>query len=216
MKLSWDSLLFAVAVTGTVVIGYLSVQPGGTAYSWLVERRALKHRKTLLASEQHALQSVGQVSGEVGGSRVVVEFADYECPFCRQATDSIERWMQKTPGAAILYVHFPIASHIRADTAAAAAICAEQEGRFDAMHYQLMSTETWQRDGNWLREARAAGIRDLVRFNACLTSPGTQERIATGRRIGTLLGLFGTPTFMSWTGKQVSGLPTVQALDKLR
>jgi protein-disulfide isomerase len=125
----------------------------------------------------------------------VVVFGDYECPFCRLAEPVVERVSAADSSVHVAFRHFPLGTHRKAFGAAKAAICAEAQNRFPAMHRQLFSSIRWQLDTNWVREAAAAGVPDLAEFAACIGSSWPLRRLQHDISIGRAAGVVGTPAF---------------------
>jgi protein-disulfide isomerase len=136
---------------------------------------------------------------------VLVEFADYECPFCgRHATGTFEQIQKElidTGRVSYAYLHFPIESiHANARRASEAAECALRQGRFWEMHAALFKDRS-----NLTRLASVAkqvGL-DSARFEQCLlgdSSPTIQKHLELGQQ----LGITGTPTF--FLGRESDGV----------
>lgn len=191
-----EKLNTVVNIVVIIALGVFLVGPQGILYTRVKEWRKSAQLRERIARDWNALTD-GGVRVDTGRSKpVLVEFSDYQCPFCRQANRVIEQWLA-THDAGVIYRHFPLtAIHPAAEGAARAAICAEAQGRFRTMHLRLFETDTWQKDSNWVREAEAAGVPDLERFEACLTSDGTTRRLEADMALGRSLGVTGTPTFV--------------------
>lgn len=128
---------------------------------------------------------------------MVMEFSDYQCPFCKRAQATI-RDMIEIYGDRVGfgYRHFPLAFHKEADDAAIAAECARDQGGFEAMHEVLFS-----QPDNLFREelkaiAKRVGLKDLDRFNNCLDNDTYAARVANDMAVGQSLGISGTPGFI--------------------
>jgi protein-disulfide isomerase len=143
----------------------------------------------------------------------IIEFSDYECPYCRHASPAVDSAL--SGGAKIAYLHYPLAVHIAAEGAARAAICAANAGEFRTMHARLMSTEEWRADTNWVAQAREAGVADTETFRRCLHARSTSDLVARHKRLAEAIGLAGTPTFVSPNGIR-SGIASTQDIQSLR
>lgn len=179
---------------------YSALRPGGMIRqpieTWRQRRasqqQVTRHWKDLTGVGGHLDDGVDQVA--------LVEFSDYQCPFCRRAAASIDSLLAANPSIGMVYRHFPLPIHAAAPGAARASICAEEQGRFRELHHQLFRTERWQSDTNWLREAEEAHVPDLQRFRVCLSSERTSERLAADVKLGQTLGINGTPTILGGRG----------------
>ncbi len=183
-----------VVVVGTVV--FLLVRPGGTVFEAVKEYHAKSQIRKRISREWNDFIQVGGRVDEGKGPVAIVEFADYQCPFCKQEDGKLARFLAGHPNVGLLYRHFPLSVHPAAEGAARAAICAEQQGRFRQMHDRLFETSEWQTDTNWTREAIAAGVVDTLQFKACLHSEPTSERLDRDKWLGEHLAVSGTPTFV--------------------
>lgn len=152
-------------------------------------RRVLKHEWRTLASSGARLDGR---SSEV----VLVEFSDYQCPFCRLANYAVDSAI--AGGLTVAYHHYPLKSiHSQAEGAARAAICAEDQGHFREMHHYLMTSDAWYADSNWVAAATAARVPDLPKFSSCLAASATARRLAADIALGDELHLTGTPMFLT-------------------
>lgn len=202
-----DRMLTVACLTALVSICYVSVRPGG-ALRLAYDRSQLQRRqlKAVAAAWPRAENSAGRI-GSPAGRLVAIEFADYECPYCRALNRSLESLLASNDSISIAYVHFPLAVHKAADGAARASICAQAQGKFARMHALLFETTQWQHDQNWAREAVAAGVQDTAEFGRCIGSVKTLERLEADKRLGRAVGVTGTPTVAAlghvWVGTEL-------------
>jgi protein-disulfide isomerase len=144
----------------------------------------------------------------------IVEFSDFQCPFCGKLASAERQLRAKYPTqVGINFRHFPLTSiHQYALPAALAAQCADEQGQFPAYHDQLFEHQQVLADSLWNALAKRSGITDLARFETCLKSPGTLARVNRDISVGDELGVNGTPTVL--VGKQrLMGTPTFAQLD---
>jgi len=151
-------------------------------------------------------------------TRVLVQFCDYECPFCRAESWVFKDLVASNPAVGVVIRHLPLTSiHPRSADAAAASVCAEAQGRFSQMHERLFTSAEWQIDGDWAREAEAAGVPDVGGFLECLTKPTTSERLEEDRLLAADLGVLGTPSLLFPDGTvQVGVLEADKILANIR
>jgi protein-disulfide isomerase len=136
----------------------------------------------------------------------LVEFADFECPFCRSEQPVLAD-VEALYGAdlRVVFKNFPLAGiHPRAQAAAVAAECAHEQGKFWELHDLLFTTAL--DDATLLADAARVPGLDLAAWQACLTAPAAAERVAADVALGTGLGIDGTPTLV------VNGVPVVGAV----
>ena len=144
----------------------------------------------------------------------VLELSDYECPFCRRASSSVDSAI--AAGAHIGYLQYPLRIHPHAEGAAIAALCSEPSGKFKTFHERLMTTMQWQQDTDWVREAKAAGVADLQAFEACLKGSEIRHRLDRIRKLADSVGVHGTPMFVARTGIHRGLASNAEILDLAR
>lgn len=124
----------------------------------------------------------------------VVEFADFECPYCGKMARSLATTFAEVKDhAAFVFKFFPLPGHPHGEIAARAAIAAMKQDKFWPMHDQLFAHQDRLDRSDLEGYARAIGL-DMTRFQADFDSAETQERIARDRKLGDALGVRGTPT----------------------
>lgn len=186
-----------VVILGAVA--FLLFRPTGPIGEMVVKRREAAATRKSIAEHWPALsQSTVRLDANAGAA-TVIEFSDFECPYCKRQSTILKQAMRENPNLRVVYVHFPIPSHTAAEGAARAAICAEPSGKFPLLANRFFETETWQRDTNWVAEASAVGI-DTIGYRNCLHSPGTDARLASDKLFATKLGISSTPSFVSKRG----------------
>lgn len=135
---------------------------------------------------------------------VIVEFSDPFCPACRKAHKTMHQIMD-TYGDRIRWVFkdFPLPAHKGAKTAAEAAHCAEEQGKF--WEYQDMVFNAEEKpDTETLKQYAATLQLDVNRFAQCLESEKYDGQIEQDMEAGKKVGISATPTFII-NGRMVSG-----------
>jgi len=188
------SLIVNSAMVG--VLGFLLLRPGGAVHSWIEERRTATRSLRQIADVWEDLTGGGERLGNRKAEVLVVEFADYECVYCRRQHEVLARFLGSDPEVAVVYRHFPLEGHGAAPGAARAAVCASHQDRFSQMHEQLYGEETWRADSNWAALAERVGLPDPAAFAECIVSAETTARLEEDRRFASMLGIRGTPTFV--------------------
>jgi protein-disulfide isomerase len=126
---------------------------------------------------------------------MIIEFGDYQCPFCREAETALRQLRKMYPdNVALVFRHFPIATHQYAYQAARISECAATQGRFDEVHRQLFDTELSRID--LVKLARETGVPDTTAFLACSRAAAAVDRIDRDVALAKNLGLRGTPAFI--------------------
>lgn len=136
------------------------------------------------------------VRGNQKANVMVMEFSDYQCPFCKRAQDTVKQLMKQYGNrVAFGYRHFPLAFHQEADDAAFAVECARDQGGFEAMHELLFDQSDLSRPR--LKElARQIKLNDPNQFDSCLDKEQYASRVAKDMAAGQAVGITGTPGFI--------------------
>jgi predicted DsbA family dithiol-disulfide isomerase len=173
------------------------------AQAYVAELRAAVGVETLLVQPRVQIAGAGHAQGPEGAAVTVIEFSDYECPFCRRAEPVVEQMLKEYAGRVRLeYRHFPLESmHPNARGAAEAAICAEAQGKFWAYHAQLFASDNKGLGPQQLvAYAQPTGL-DVAAFQKCLAEDTANARIDADLEAGKAAGVTGTPAFF------VNGIP---------
>jgi protein-disulfide isomerase len=127
----------------------------------------------------------------------IIEFSDFQCPFCKQAADLLKDVSQRYPGqVAVVYRHMPLPTHRYAEGAALATECAAEQGAFEAYHDALFARPDSIGVTTWDTYAERTGVRDLPRFRECMESQRLFTRVEADLRAARRLGFNGTPSFI--------------------
>jgi protein-disulfide isomerase len=134
----------------------------------------------------------------------IVEYLDYQCPYCRRAEDTMTALLQRY-GERVRFVHrdFPIDGHPGAFSAARGARCAGDQGKFWEFHRGLFAVPGDYGDADLRKRAAALGL-DAGAFATCLESRRHDEDIRAAQQAGSRLGVSSTPTFFV-NGRMVVG-----------
>ena len=157
-----------------------------------------------------AIPAGAPATGPATAPVTIVEFTDYQCPYCHRAQAVIEEVLQRYAGK-VRFVHldFPLDGHPEAVPAARAARCAGEQGRFWEYHRSMMS-RPGPLDTADLR-GRAAMLKlEPAKFRACLASDRFDAAIQAELRQGTELGVSGTPAYFV-NGRMLSGSRPVES-----
>jgi protein-disulfide isomerase len=124
----------------------------------------------------------------------LVEFADFECPFCQKVAPELDAlWEKRKDSVRFVYKFMPLSMHPHGEIAARAAIAAADQGKFWEMHHKLFAAGG-QLDQPDLEEyAKGLGL-DLARFRTDMQSAATTARIQEDHALADTLGVKGTPT----------------------
>jgi len=154
--------------------------------------------------------SAGHRVGSATPEVTIIEFGDYQCPYCRDWQPHIDAILRKYPDdVAFVFRHFPLETHNLAYPAARAAECAGEQDRFWPFHRELLGNPDWI--GNAMTDfAINAGIQDMDAFEDCLEDESPVPAIDADLAAATELGARGTPTIL------INGVMSYGVVDSLR
>lgn len=140
----------------------------------------------------------------------IIEFSDYECPFCVRAEPTVKELLDAYPGKIrIVYRDFPLPMHAKAPKAAEAAHCAGDQGKYWEMHGQLFANAQKLDVPDLKDHARAIGL-DAAKFDQCLDSGEKAKVVEMHKKAGEEAGVTGTPAFFI-NGRPLSGAQPLAA-----
>jgi len=200
---SWSGHLLNLGLLAVLLsVVFLPESPIRTR---LAAWRAQARLSVLVEEHWQALAATSARMDSVDASTaLIIEFGDYECPFCRDSHARLEAVLESHPDATIGFRHYPLtAIHPKAEAAALAAICAEEHGRFRQLHSLLFESAEWRDTGDWKTLAEKAGVDDLVSYERCLTGDAAGRRLEEDMSLGEALGVTSTPTFFYQFGGHV-------------
>jgi protein-disulfide isomerase len=147
----------------------------------------------------------------------VIEFGDYQCPFCQrwnlQTKPLLEKDYIETGKVKLIYIDLPI---VGSDSlkAHASAYCADEQGLYWQYHDHLYKNQGHENDG-WARGAKLKELAstlsglDAQKFNECVDSGKYENRVKENKNIAIKTGATSTPTFIiigpDNSGNQISG-----------
>jgi protein-disulfide isomerase len=134
------------------------------------------------------------VSGNPNGDVTLVEFFDYNCPYCRQVVSVMIKAEEADPQLRIAYKEFPILGP-NSTFAAKAALAANKQGKYVAFHRALYQVRGAVDPGKVKEVAMAAGL-DMDRLNADMADPAIEAMIAKNVALAQALRINGTPGFV--------------------
>ncbi|HUI93389.1 MAG TPA: DsbA family protein [Chitinivibrionales bacterium] len=152
------------------------------------------------------------VRGNPNAKNTVIEYADFQCPFCAEFHQSMNTVM-KEADVRWVYRHFPLKSHSLAPKAAEASECAADQKKFWEYSDALFNTKTELTDETFIFAAGQIGL-DVPAFEKCLSN-GTHRAVVDAHlKDGKKMKVDGTPTLFI-NGKRYDGYVPLDALRKL-
>jgi protein-disulfide isomerase len=154
------------------------------------------------------------VRGTAGAALTLVEFSDFQCPYCSIAVAKLDAVLKAYAGRIkLVFKQFPLETHSQAAFAATAAIAAHQQGKFWPMHDALFAHRRELSRPSVLALAGSAGL-DMKRFEADLDSPETNKAVARDVEDGDRAGVEGTPSVFI-NGRKYNGALDLPAIRKV-
>ena len=174
-------------------------------FGFLAELRGRIPSSIALLPPRVTVDAAGSASrGPADAPVTIVEFSEFQCPFCRRVLPTLRAVEDRYRGRIrLVFRHFPLARHKDAPKAAEAAECARDQGRFWEMHDRLFENAERLGVADLKRHARAVGL-DGPSFDGCLDSGRHEGRWRRDLADAESYGASGTPMFFV-NGRLVSG-----------
>ena len=149
----------------------------------------LSNQRALLEQDTNA-----PVLGNPDGDVTVVEFFDYNCPYCRRAMDEVQGLMDADANVRLVYREWPILGE-GSVFAAKAALAARKQGKYEEFHWAMMSMNGRAEEASVLRVAAEVGL-DIDQLRLDMEAPEIDEHLTTSMSLAQSLGFNGTPSFV--------------------
>ncbi|HEX4824569.1 MAG TPA: thioredoxin domain-containing protein [Candidatus Polarisedimenticolaceae bacterium] len=126
---------------------------------------------------------------------VMVEWSDYQCPFCKRAAPTVEQILSEYKGKIrFVYRDYPLPFHQQAMPSSIAAHCAEEQGKFWDYHNNLFNNPGDLSQADLTKRATDLGL-DSKAFGACMDAKKPEALINAAYNDGAAVGVTGTPAF---------------------
>jgi protein-disulfide isomerase len=191
-------------------------QRSAVAYQTFVEQLKLKTpvRISLEPPRQKIATADSPAQGPANAPIELVEFSDFQCPFCFRAHPTVQQVLNTYSGKVrFVYRNYPLPNHPNARPAAEAAQCANEQGQFWPYHDRLFADQARLSDADLKASAAALGM-DAGRFNACFDSHKYTARVDADFQAGNEAGVNGTPAFFI-NGRLLSGAQPFDEFKKI-
>jgi protein-disulfide isomerase len=150
----------------------------------------------LLEPPKVQVDATGPSRGPDGAPITIVEFSDFQCPYCARGRKVIDDVVAAYGNRVrVVYRDFPLSFHENAQRAAEAGQCAHEQGKFWAMHDWMFDNQSTLAADDLAAAARKLGL-DGAKFDQCVSSGRPAEAVAKSMKAGTAIGIHGTPAFV--------------------
>jgi protein-disulfide isomerase len=178
---------------------FLDARRGQQARAMLVEELKSKNAsswKLMLEAPRYtvATSATDPVRGNPAAPITIVEFSDYQCPFCARVNPTLAKVLE-TYGdrVKIVFKDFPLANHPQAPKASEAAHCAAEQKKYWEMHDAMFANQRALEVPALKQAARAIGLEGAA-FDQCLDSGKYAAKVRAGLELGEKMGVNSTPT----------------------
>ncbi len=176
-----------------------AIKAGKTTTAAIAESKASKFGSrpaAKLLDDPVPIPTLGApVIGPANAPITLVEFSDFQCPYCSKAVIQIAATLKAYPNdVRLIFKQYPLDSHPQAAISAAASLAANAQGKFWPLHDLMFANRSKLSREAILGWAREVGV-DMKKFVADMDSPATRKTVLRDQSDGDKAGVEGTPTF---------------------
>lgn len=159
-------------------------------------KEAESHRKQAIVENRKQLleDQAAPIAGNPKGDVTVVEFFDYNCPYCKQVLPTLQNAIKADPKLKVVFKEYPILTQTSL-TAAKAALAAHQQKKYMPFHEGLMKHKGPLEDADIFRIAKEVGL-NVDRLKKDMESSAVSSALERNRKLGRALVIDGTPAFV--------------------
>lgn len=192
----------------------------GAVEKWLAEQVNKSSVEVYIKKPSRPIFDVNIADAPFKGSAdakvTIVEYSDFQCPFCSKAAKTVSELEKKYGNKVkLVFKNFPLPFHTQARLAAEAALCANDQDKkaFWKMHDSMFADQAKLDRESLIAQAKKAGLKDAD-FAKCLDSHKFQAKIDADVKEGQDLSIKSTPTFFV-NGQLLSGAQPIEAFSEL-
>lgn len=136
------------------------------------------------------------VTGNLNSKVTVVEFSDFECPYCAKGAEVFKKLKEEySDRVKFVFKQFPLSFHKNAQGAAEASLCANEQGKFFEYHDVLFTNNKTLEKENLLKYAASINL-DAAKFKECVVSGRMKAKVEADMKEGQDYGISGVPAFI--------------------
>jgi protein-disulfide isomerase len=194
------------------IVAYLEQTKRAERYEQFIDELKKKYKTTVALKPPVVEVAAAGRPSRGGGEKApvtIIEFSDYQCPFCKRAEATVNQVMQiYGDKVRLVYRDFPLDMHPRAKPASLAAACAGAQGKFWEYHAKLFENQTALSDADLKKYAQEVGL-DTAKFDKCYADKEFAKKVEEDQEAGAKVGVSGTPAFFI-NGRMLSGAQPVE------
>lgn len=177
------------------------------------------YEETVVLQDWERLSSSGTWIGDSAAPVRIVEFTDFECPFCRGFHDDVKAARERyADSVSFLIIHLPLSMHRFAPAAARAAECAKLDGNFEEYVGALFAAQDSIGLLSWSEIGQRQGLRVSPQFASCAAERAAHPLVTRGQWVADSLGISSTPAVAVngvMTNRPPTGARLVAVIDSL-
>ncbi len=197
------------------IVEFLKQQKAEERHTAYVEELKGKYKTTVaLKAPKVDVSTAGRPArGPANAPVTIIEFSDYECPFCKRAEVVVQEVVKLYPDKVkLVYRHFPLEFHAQAKPAAEASACAGAQGKFWEFHDKLFAGTTLTPE-RYKTIAAEIGL-DQAKFDQCIQKGEMKAQVEQDMADAAAVGVTGTPAFFI-NGRMISGAQPVEKFKEI-
>lgn len=194
-------------ISGIQIVGGTPTQDSGNGGSVAAAPQPSPQPAQQTKEIKALLQGAAAVEGKDGAPIVIIEYSDYQCPFCRKWFNDSKAQLDKdyigTGKVQFVYKDFPLSFHPMAPTYAEAARCSGDQGKYWEMHDKIFNEQNKKGEGtvfDYTKDDVKKWAQDLglnaSQFNSCLDTGKYTSATQANETEGVGVGVSGTPSFV--------------------
>jgi len=158
--------------------------------------------------------ATGPTKGPANAPVTIVEFSDFQCPFCARLIPTLDQVTAKYGDKVrVVFRQFPLAMHAQAQKAAEASLCANEQGKFWELHDAMFKNQQQLAVENLKAKAAELGLKADA-FNSCLDSGKYVAKVTEDMEAGTAAGVSGTPALFV-NGRFINGAVPLEQITEV-
>ena len=199
------------------VTEFLAQQARATLAGALREELFAKAGVQILLEPPRVQVAIGEGTpsrGPVTAPIVVVEYTDFQCPFCVRVQPTLDA-VRERYGDQVVHVfkNLPLPIHAQAQLAGEASLCAQDQDKFWEFHKWLFQNQRTMNRASMIEQAGAMGMNSEL-FTACLDQNTYRDKVRADMKEARSFGITGTPGFLI-NGRVLSGAQPLEAFEAI-